>query len=96
MTKWHSRYRKPADWRKVVEDREPLTIDADVCARTLENLGYPRMASFITHLGGCVQRANQQAMEDHKACIELERRIAELLPPKEKPHDPRPPAEASD
>lgn len=87
------RYRRPP---AAVEDREPLTINAEVCARTLDGHGYPRMASFVRNLGDGVQRANQDAMYYRRFCGELSKQLAELKPPQERPHDPRPPAEASD
>lgn len=74
---------------------EPLTIDADCVASYLERMRRPRMAEFVRHLGEGVAAANRRADSYFQQANALAKRL-EALEPRDKPHDPTPPAEASD
>lgn len=74
---------------------EPLTIDADCIAAYLHRMRRPGMAEFVRHLGSAVAEANRRADGYFQRANALAKRL-EALEPQDKPHDPRPPAEASD
>lgn len=74
---------------------EPLTIDADCIAAYLHRMRRPGMAEFVRHLGKRVQEANQREARLIASITELQAKY-EPPAPREKIHDPRPPAEASD
>lgn len=74
---------------------QPLTLDADVIAAYLERMNQPDMASFVRHLDNGVAAANRRAQGHFEHCNVLAARL-EKYEPKERLHDPRPPAEASD
>lgn len=80
------------------KDDDMLTIGGDIIAAHLENTGYLNMAAFVRHLDGAVARANLRADDAGRYADELARRLEQYEQPtaKEKRHDPRPPAEASD
>lgn len=74
---------------------EPLTIDADVISAYLERMNKPSMARFVRHLGRADQEENLRERLLRDRVRELEAKY-EPPAPREKPHDPTPPPEASD
>ncbi len=73
---------------------EPLTIDAEVIATFLDSQRRHGMASFVRALGREDTRVARRQMDLLKRIHELEAQYEPRAA--EKPHDPRPPAEASD
>jgi PAS domain-containing protein len=74
---------------------QPLTLDAGVIAAYLERMNQPDMASFVRHLSDGVAAANRRAQGHFEHCNVLAARL-EKYEPKERLHDPHPPAESSD
>lgn len=73
---------------------EPLTIDAEVIADYLDSQRRHGMASFVRHLGREDTNVNKRQMDLLARIHELESKYEPRTA--ETPHDPRPPANASD
>lgn len=74
-----------------------LTIDGDTVSAHLERTGWINFAAFVRRLNGGVAAANRECMELQQECRRLRERLEKYEPKAaERPHDPRPPAEASD
>lgn len=88
----------PRDWREVVGDPEPCSIDAETVAEFLESKQRPQMADFVRHVGRVVRERNVRETE----LVEAYKRICERLEqyePTPAPFVPPscvPPPEASD
>lgn len=77
------------------KDDHLTTIGGDIVADHLEHTGYVNMAEFVRRLDKSVARANLRADAAQERALVLAR-LLDQMKPKEKPHDPRPPAEATD
>ena len=77
----------------------PVTIDdtfsctADI-VKELERMRRPKMARWVASLDKLTTEANRNARNMYEQLAELQRQLPQFQ--REKPFDPRPPAEASD
>lgn len=76
-------------------DQDMANIDGEVIATHLARTGYRNMAEHVRRLAERDAAAYLRYESLRKHCDMLAIRL-EAYEPKDKPHDPRPPAEASD
>lgn len=77
------------------KDDHLIPIGGDIIALHLERTGFLNMASWVRHIDQEVAAANKRAHGYLQHANQLAARL-EQYERKDKPHDPRPPAEASD
>lgn len=74
---------------------EPISVGADTAARMLRSIGWVNSADLVEKMGNDNARQYREMQDWKRLYYEA---LQKLHPPapREKPHDPQPPPEASD